>query len=400
MPEGVLITGIGCISSIGKDVAENFSSLKRGVSGIDAIEVLDTFHKGEIPAAEVGMQEEGLMELAGVSDPTLYSRTTLLGLIAARDAMEDAGIIEEDARRTGLISGTTTGGMRMTEKYYRDFLENGSKNAYIPRHDCGDSTERIGDELGIKGFLTTINTACSSSANSLMLGARMIREGKLDRVIAGGTDALSKFTLNGFNTLYILDREPCKPFDAARKGLNLGEGGAFLVLESEAEAERRGVKGMARLHGYGNSNDAYHQTASSPEGDGAFKAMEKALRSADLASEKVSAVNVHGTGTPNNDLSEAKALQRIFGEGKVPPFSSTKSFTGHTLGAAGAVEAVYSVLSLQHGCHYPNLHFHSPMEEMPLKPETTYQEGQEVRHILSNSFGFGGNNSSLLFSRI
>ncbi len=398
MPEGVYITGIGAVSAIGEDVAGNLRSLEGETSAIGPIRFLETVHRDEVPVAEVALSNEGLMELLKLSDPSRYSRTTLLGGIAAGEAIEQAELSDQDPARSGLISATTTGGMRMTEKYYKDYLENQSKNEYILRHDCGDSTEKLGDHLGIRGFLTTINTACSSSANSIMLGARMIRSGALDRVVAGGTDALTKFTLNGFNTLFILDQEPCKPFDNERKGLNLGEGSGFVVLERESILEKEGKEPLAELVGYGNSNDAYHQTASSPEGNGAYGAMQKALGIAGLESSAIDHVNAHGTGTPNNDLSEGKALKKLFGE-RIPPFSSSKSYTGHTLGASGGIEAVFSVLALKEGTIFPNLRFSNPMEELELYPQTGLTQGRELNYVLSNSFGFGGNNTSLIFGR-
>jgi 3-oxoacyl-[acyl-carrier-protein] synthase-1 len=269
----------------------------------------------------------------------------------------------------------------------------------IVNHDCGDSTERIADFLGITGFMTTISTACSSSANSIMFGAQLIKAGFIDRVIAGGTDSVTRFTLNGFNTLMILDKNGCKPFDENRAGLTLGEGAAYVVLESEEIVTSRNKKTLAELAGYGNANDAYHQTASSPEGIGAFLAMEKALKFAGLSPGTIDYINVHGTGTQNNDLSEGIALQKIFGE-KMPEFSSTKSYTGHTLGAAGAVEAVISILSINNGILFPNLRFETPMKELNIKPLTKVRKGVEVRNILSNSFGFGGNNSTLILSKI
>ncbi len=399
MPEAVYITGLGAISAIGEGVAETRVSLHEESSGIGAIHLLNTIHKDEIPAAEVPVNDELLLEKVGGSDPTRYSRSTLLGSLAAQEALEAADLQGADHSRTGLISATTTGGMRHTESFYRDYLANDSKNAYIDRHDCGDSTEQIAEELGIDGFLTTINTACSSSGNSIMLGARMIRMGLLDRAVAGGTDALAKFTLNGFNTLLILDREHCKPFDNERKGLNLGEGAGFVVLEREGLLEGSGKEPLAGLVGYGNSNDAYHQTASSPEGEGAFRAMEKALAMSGVGPEEIDHVNAHGTGTPNNDLSEGKALQKTFGKGKVPPFSSTKGYTGHTLGASGGLEAVFSVMAIQEGRIYPNLNYSQRMEELELEPRSETREGQELRYVLSNSFGFGGNNSSLIFAK-
>ncbi len=392
----VYVTGIGAVSAIGEDVPSAHRSLQEGRSGVGRIDYLSTEHQGMIPAAEVRATDEELLQKAGGGVPSEYSRTTLLGLLAAREALEHAGVDEEERTSMGLISGTTTGGMGKMEQYYHDYLETGEHSAYIHLHDCGDSTEKIARELGIRGYQTTINTACSSSANAIILGARMIRMGAIDRVVAGGTDALTRFTLNGFNSLYILDREPCKPFDNDRQGLNLGEGGGYVVLESEKAVNEKGNTPLAEVLGYSNTNDAYHQTASSPEGYGAFLAMEQALAGAGVAPEAVSYVNVHGTGTPNNDLSEGMAMRKLFGD-QVPLFSSTKAFTGHTLGAAGGLEAVFSVLSIRDQEIYPNLHFATPIGDLNITPVRSYRKGLNISYVLSNSFGFGGNNSSLLF---
>jgi len=252
----------------------------------------------------------------------------------------------------------------------------------------------IASYLGINDFITTISTACSSAANAIMLGARMIKHGLLDAAIVGGTDALCRFTLNGFNSLMILDKTHCRPFDRSRTGLNLGEGAGYLVLQSESSLQRTPY---CELSGYANTNEAYHQTGSSPEGDGAFLSMSEAIASSGISLEEIDYINVHGTGTPGNDASEGMALRRIFGE-HVPPFSSVKAFIGHTLGASEGIEAVYSVLSIDKGLIYPNLNFTDAMPETGLIPETSFQEGIPIRHVLSNSFGFGGNDSSLLFS--
>ena len=322
-------------------------------------------------------------------------------MIAAKEAVDFAGIEDMTAYRTGLISATTVGGMDRSEQFYQSFLQDKRKGRLmdVVNHDCGDSSERIASFIGIKQFVTTISTACSSSANAIMFGSELIRSGKFDRIIAGGTDALTKFTINGFNTLMILDRQGCRPFDDSRAGLTIGEGAAFVVLESEETVLREKSKPLCELTGYGNANDAYHQTASSPEGTGAFLAMQEALLMSGLKPEQIDYVNVHGTGTQNNDLSEGIALEKLF-NGKVPPFSSTKSYTGHTLGAAGAIEAVLSILSIRHGLILPNLNFSTPMKELKIQPETKLIKNGEVRNVLSNSFGFGGNNSTLIFSNL
>src|SRR5690606_29884462 len=246
-------------------------------------------------------------------------------------------------------------------------------------------------------LVTTISTACSSAANAIMLGARLIKSGKLDRVFVGGADCLSKFTINGFKTLMILSDTFNTPFDENRKGLNLGEAAAFLVLESDEVVKAENKKVLAYVKGYGNANDAFHQTASSDNGDGATLAMEKALKVANLKPSEIDYINAHGTATANNDLSEGRAIQRIFGE-RVPDFSSTKAFTGHTLAAAGAIEAVYSVLALQKNVIFPNLNFRTPMKEFNLIPITSPKK-KELKTVLSNSLGFDGNCSTLIFSK-
>jgi 3-oxoacyl-[acyl-carrier-protein] synthase-1 len=214
----------------------------------------------------------------------------------------------------------------------------------------------------------------------------------------GGADALSKFTINGFKTLMILSDDYNQPFDNNRKGLNLGEAAAFLVLESDEIVAKQNKKVLARVSGYGNANDAFHQTASSENGDGAFLAMKRAFEVSGLKPSEIDYINVHGTATPNNDLSEGRAIKRIYQDETVPDFSSTKPFTGHTLAAAAAIEAVYSVLAIQNNVIYPNLNFKTPMEEFDLKPQTTLKNAN-IEHVLSNSFGFGGNCSTLIFSK-
>jgi len=286
--------------------------------------------------------------------------------------------------------------MRKSEQFYSDFIRNGSGEDFIGTHDAGDSTEKIADDLGIKHYLTTISTACSSSVNSIMMGARLLRNNVVDKVLVGGTDSLSKFTINGFNSLMILDKGACRSFDDSRNGLNLGEGAAYLVLERAADISDK-KKILAYVSGYANANDAYHQTASSPEGKGAGLAMKQALSMADLQPEQISYINAHGTATLNNDLSEGLAIEDVFGQ-NIPKVSSTKPFTGHTLGAAGAIEAVFSVLALQNQLVYPNLNFKTQMKELHFKPVTKLEK-TPLNFVLSNSFGFGGNNSSIIFEK-
>jgi 3-oxoacyl-[acyl-carrier-protein] synthase-1 len=325
----------------------------------------------------------------------------MLSMIAAREAYEDAGMSSMSGLRTGFVSANTVGGMDKTEEFFSGFLEvrNGGRLRNVVHHECGSVTEIVADRLGIKNLVTTISTACSSSANSVFFAARLIKQNKLDVVIAGGTDALTKFTINGFNTLQILDEQPCTPFDENRRGLNLGEGAGYVVLVSEPVARQLPKSCYCTLSGYSNANDAHHQTASSPDGQGSYLAMKNAIAHAGLNPSDIDYINLHGTGTANNDISEGTAIQRLFDE-PYPKMSSTKSFTGHTLGASGGIEAVFSALAIKHGVVYPNLRLTSKMEALPFVPEKDFLKDQEVRHVLSNSFGFGGNCSSLIFSTL
>lgn len=398
MNQNIAITGMGIISSIGNNVEENFISLQTGKHGISDIQMFETRHAGAIKTGEIKLSNEELVQKLQLNEDNNITRTSLLGMVAAKEAVESAGISDINGYRTGLISSTSVAGMDITEKYFYSYEDFPEKQKYIDAHDAGNSSLAIADHLGLKGMVSTISTACSSAANAIMMGAKLIKNGVLDRVIVGGTDSLSKFTLNGFNTLMILTDSYNTPFDNNRKGLNLGEAAAFLVLESEEVVKKENKQVLAYLSGYGNANDAHHQTASSENGQGAFLAMQKALKVSGLKKEDIDYINVHGTATPNNDLSEGIAMIRIFGENKVPEFSSTKAFTGHTLAAAAGIEAVFSILAMQHSLIFPNLNFKTKMEEFDLTPVTELKE-KNINHVLSNSFGFGGNCSTLIFSK-
>lgn len=398
MNKGVAITGMGIISAIGNNVEENFNALKQGKHGISRVDLLSTIQRDEIMVGEIKLTNDELIAQLNLPESNNYSRTALLGVIAAKEAFANAGITDIKKYRTGIVSGTSVGGMDKTEKYYYEYLTEKEPQKYIDSHHAGDSTQKIAEQLGIEeSLITTISTACSSAANAILLGARLIKSGRLDRVVVGGADCLSKFTINGFKTLMILSDTYSTPFDENRKGLNLGEAAAYLVLESDEVVKAENKTVLARVVGYGNANDAFHQTASSDNGEGATLAMEKALKVAGLKPDEIDYINVHGTATGNNDVSEGRAIINVFGE-NIPDFSSTKSFTGHTLAAAGAIEAVYSILALQHNLIFPNLNFKTPMKEFSMIPETELKE-KEIHTVLSNSLGFGGNCSTLIFSK-
>ncbi|MBA4054242.1 MAG: beta-ketoacyl-[acyl-carrier-protein] synthase family protein, partial [Marivirga sp.] len=334
------VAGIGVISAIGNSVTDTFLSFRSHTSGIGKISIFESVYENELPVGEVKLTNEQLSKKLKIQSP--LTRTGLLGIHAAREAVKHAGI-DLKKWRTGMISATTVGGMDKTEQFFIDFLGDRRKGKLrdVVHHECGSTTELIADDLGITGFISTINTACSSSVNAIALGSRLIHHNMLDVVIAGGTDALSKFTLNGFNSLMILDKAPCRPFDASRSGLNLGEGAGFVVLVSDRVKNESKSKSLAYVNGFANTNDAFHQTASSPEGRGSFGAMQKALDMGGLKPDEIDYINLHGTGTLNNDLSEGTAISRLFGQ-HYPRLSSTKAFTGHTLGASGGIEAVFS----------------------------------------------------------
>lgn len=397
MSNRVAITGMGIISAIGNSVTENLNALLKNETGIAEIQHLETLHRSKFKLGEVKLSNQELINQLNLPEDNNFTRTALLGLMAVKEALNSALVSDINQEKTGLISSTSVGGMDMTEHYFFEYENFPDKQKYILSHDAGDSTQKIADNIGLKGFTSTISTACSSAANAIMMGAKLIQTGRLDRVIVGGTDALSKFTLNGFNSLMILSDELNQPFDENRKGLNLGEAAAFLVLESDEMVHKYDKKVLAYLSGYANFNDAYHQTASSETGEGAFLAMQKALKIANLSAEQIDYVNAHGTATPNNDASESTALKRIFLNHEFD-FSSTKPFTGHTLAAAASVEAVFSILALQQQKVWANLNFEQPIPEFGLIPQT-HIKPKKIEHVLSNSFGFGGNCSTLIFSK-
>lgn len=397
MPPKIVVTGMGIISSIGNSVEANFYALTHKRTGLSVIENLVTTHKNNIRVGEVKLTNIQLAEKLHLPIVNAYSRTSLLGIIAVKEAIANANLTPKQLGNAGFINASTVGGMDMTERYFFEYENSESVRRYITTHNIGDVTHQIADYFRLKGIVTSVSTACSSSANAIITAAHLLTTGRADCLIVGGSDALSKFTINGFNSLMILSDSECTPFDAHRKGLNLGEAAAYLVLETEENALRRGAKIKAVLSGWGNANDAYHQTASSEDGQGAYLAMQQALQIAHLQPETIDYINAHGTATPNNDLSESRALLRVFGE-RVPHYSSTKPFTGHTLGAASSVEAVFSVMALRNDIVFPNLNYQTPMPEVPIRPQIELLH-LPVRHVLSNSFGFGGNCSALIFSK-
>ena len=389
-------TGMGIISAIGFNCNETLLALKNSQSGIKKIRHLKTKHN--FPAGEIDLDYQGLIKCANLPADTIAVRTPLMGYIAANQAVNQAKLKEISGLKIAFVSGTTVGGMDRMEQFYDNFLHDNTKNNYLYPHDIGDCSDFIASHIGIFNFVTSISTACSSAANAIILGAELIKNHKADIAVCGGCESLSLYHFNGFNSLKILDNEQCRPFDSSRSGLNLGEGAGYVVLENSDVATKRGIMPLCSLSGYGNACDAYHQTATSDNGEGAYLAMAKALKMAHFKHSEISCINAHGTGTINNDLTEGIALKRIFGD-NVPPFSSTKAFTGHATSAAGGIEAVISILCLQNGFMPANFGFKNPIPEHNLVPLTTPTD-IDCCNIMTNSFGFGGNDTSLIFSKI
>ena len=388
---------MGVVSAIGNSVAENHEALKAATCGIQyKLDLFPSKYAGLLPFGQVQISNEDLQKTLQVTESGV-TRTSLLALHALNEALADSGISTKEIQAfdTALIGANTVGGMCLTDELYNDANKKTDGSEYLSSYDCASVSLFLQKHFKINGIINTINTACSSSANAIMYGAMLMKNGYAKRAIVGGTDSLAKFTINGFNALHILSNEICTPFDEGRKGLNLGEGAAFLILEKEEDIHGRKV--YAELTGYCNTNDAYHPSSLSDEGDGPFLAMQGALQVANLTADKIDFINAHGTGTENNDQVESKAMIRLFSN--PPAFASTKGNIGHTLGAAGAIEAVYSILSLMHQEVYANLHYKNPIAAAGLSLVLSYKK-MPVNHVMSNSFGFGGNCSSLIFSKI
>ena len=388
-----VITGLGLMTANGACVNAVWEAMRRGETGLKPLSLFQSPRYGQIPAGEIQQ------DLIGLGAPAQGSRSDQLGWLAAREAATAAQLdFSGGSERAGVVLGCSVGGSYNSEHFLTRLIKQGQMRPRPTRfHECASVVELIAREFGLHGPGFAVTTACSSSALAIAAAAELIMAGEADVMLAGGADSLSRMTWGGFHALLLVDAAGCRPFDLARAGTSLGEGAGVLVLESEDHARRRGASILARLTGWGASCDAHHTTAPHPEGAGAVAAMKSALRRAGLAPAAISYINAHGTGTRDNDLAEAKALQSVF-ENRVPPFSSTKQFFGHTLGASGAIEAVICVEALRRGEIPPNAGFHTPDPAIGLQPVTLFQAA-ELHHVMSNSFGFGGNNGVLIFSR-
>ena len=386
---------MGVISAIGNTVEENRRALIKSTCGITTLGNFSSRFAGVMPFGEIKITTDTLKEQLHVNEQGV-TRTMLLSLHAFNEAVADSKLStnEISSLDTAFISGNTVGGMCLTDEFYADARSKTNGSEYLTSYDSASVVMHVQDRYKMRGIISTFNTACSSSANAIMYGARLIQNGFAKRAIIIGADTLAKFTINGFNALRILSDEPCRPFDKDRKGLNLGEGAACLVLEKEEDAA--GKKIYATVSGHGNANDSFHPSSLSAEGNGPVAAMQQALKRANLNANEIDFINAHGTATENNDEVESISMLKVFKE--VPAFASTKGNTGHTLGAAGAIEAVYSILSLTYQEVYPSLHFKNVIDATGLIPANEYKK-MSLQHVMSNSFGFGGNCTSLIFSK-
>ncbi|QEC69450.1 beta-ketoacyl-[acyl-carrier-protein] synthase family protein [Panacibacter ginsenosidivorans] len=391
----IVVTGMGVISAIGNTAGENRQALVKGTCGITNLENFPSRFAGVMPFGEIKITTDTLKEQLHAYEHGV-TRTMLLSLHAFNEAIADSNlpIAEISSLNTAFISGNTVGGMCLTDELYADTRSKDNGSEYLTSYDSASVAIYVQERYKMKGIINTFNTACSSSANAIMYGARLIQHGFAKRAIVGGADTLAKFTINGFNALRILSDETCRPFDKDRKGLNLGEGAAYLVLEKEGDAADKKI--YATIAGYGNANDAFHPSSLSAEGDGPVAAMKQALKKANINAGEIGFINAHGTATENNDEVESVSMKKVFDQ--VPAFASTKGNTGHTLGAAGAIEAVYSILSLMHQEIYPALHFEHAIDATGLAPVAEYRK-KSLEYVMSNSFGFGGNCTSLIFSK-
>ncbi len=388
-----VITGLGIVTAAGCGTDEVWNAIRAGTGGLKPLTLFQSPRYGQIPAGEI---QQNLLALGA---PSRGSRSDQLGWLAARDAIQSAKInLEDCGDRAGVVLGSSVGGSFDSEQFLTTLLKHGKMRARSTRfHECGATVDLIADEFGLFGPSMAVATACSSGALAIATAAEMILAGEADVMLCGGADSLSRMTWGGFHSLLLVDAAGCRPFDANRAGMSLGEGAAILILESEQFARKRGAKILARLSGWGASCDAHHATAPHPEGAGAVAAMQSALRRAGLQPSEINYVNAHGTGTRDNDLAEAKALKTVFGN-RVPPFSSTKQFFGHALAASGAIEAVVCVEALRHQELPGNPGFERIDPAIGLQPVTQLRSAS-LTHVMSNSFGFGGNNAVLIFSQ-
>ena len=387
----IAVTGLGVVSPFGVGTKAYWNGLSAGVCAIRPVTLIETEGFRCRIAAEVPN---------GIGGSLRRSRADRFALAAAREALEDAGLSRVERAEAALVVGAVGGGMLEAEAWYWERY----RGSRPPSRPTPRSTlpfahaEALGNALGLEGPRETVVMACSSGAASVALAADLIADGVVATALAGGVDALTRICFMGFNALKLLCSEPCRPFDRDRRGMSIGEGAAFVVLEDLERARARGARIYATLAGHGMTTDAYHVTAPHPDGEGMVRAMATALERARLAPKAVGYANAHGTATPQNDRIEARAIREVFGPGQLL-VSSTKSMIGHTMAAAGALEAVATVLALVHEVVPPTANLETPDPDVAFDCVPRVAREAPVEYAISNSFGFGGQNVTLLFGR-
>jgi 3-oxoacyl-[acyl-carrier-protein] synthase II len=402
----IAVTGLGLVTPIGAGREEVWNGLLAGRSGFAPVESFDTRAFNVHLGAEVrGFQPDPYVRRL---DPAALGRASKLAIAAARMAIEDAGIDLGggspgwDPERAGIAMGTTSGEPMEVEKLDDRYLAGELDRVgpeFLRLYPCHVIAAHVARELGFAGVNTMIPAACAAGNYALAHALDVLRAGRADVMLAGGADAFSRITYTGFSRLGAIAPERCQPFDRNRKGMIPGEGAAVLVLEPLERARARGARIYAELAGYGHSCDAHHMTAAHPEGDGAARAMQRALADAGAAPEEVSYISAHGTGTPTNDRLEIVAVKRVFGEAAPRiPMSSIKSMIGHTMGAASAIEAAVCALAVAEDRVPPTMNLEEPEDGLDFVPNQAREVG--VRLAMNNAYAFGGNNASVIFRKV
>jgi len=399
----VVITGLGIITSIGETLNNFEQSLFDGKCGIGPVTLFDT---NGFPAGIAGqVKHPDLKSLFSPREIKRASRCDLLGLIAAKEAFSSAGNLHEyyKPEDIGIVLGGGAGGMLSWEQYRRSAWREDKKISASPvlAASPGTLTDLVGNFFHLTGIRSTVTTACSSSATAIGYGFDLLRSGNQKVIVSGGSESLSELTFAGFNALKVTDPQCCRPFDKHRQGLSLGEGACLLILEEYRHAKEREAVIWAEVMGYAINSDAFHLTSPDPSARGVIKVMAKALGNSGVALNQVDYINAHGTATKINDKMETKAIKTVFGEtiARSLTVSSTKSMVGHCLGASGAVEAAATILALKKQVLPPTIHYETPDPECDLDCVPNQSRPREIRIAMSNSFAFGGNNTSIVFGR-
>ncbi len=401
----IVITGLGTLNAIANNIPDFVSALRRGVCGIQPLDLFDT----EGFRCRNGGQIKNFTPRDYIpQDFSLkrMSRADMLSFAATLAALTDAGLYplpQQLTEETGVAIGGGSGGLLEAESFYKDLLEKNGRSARFSRLSsvyCASSADRIASNLGLSGPKATFMTACSAGATAIGYARDLIQGGQAQIMIAGGVEPMCRITYAAFNALKSLDPGTCHPFDKDREGLSLGEAAAIMVLESLDAAVDRGAKIYGEVLGYGVTCDSFHMTAPDEKASGAVRSMQVALADSGLASEDVDYINAHGTATSVNDIMETKAIKGVFGPRAYSlPVSSTKAMTAHTLGAAGALEGIVSILALSHGFIPPTINYRNPDPECDLDYVTSGARSADLRIVLSNSFAFGGNNTTVIFGK-